>query len=121
MGERKVRSNKGKSRGPYTSRLLPASVVGSATKCVTAFINNTLLFTKSYNPFLKTKAGNRYSCTSELKRKKLNTKKKNQKATDKKPSIAPSMLKKGNVRNGYYVKVIKKPTTAGYMKVWRKQ
>ena len=125
MGERKTRSNKGKSRGPYKvrkQRTLVGSVTKTATKCVKALMNGALQFTKTGNPFLKTASGNRYSCKAELKRKGLNAKKSSssKKVYNQKPSIAPSKLKKGNVRNGYFVKVIKKPASSGHMKVWRK-
>ena len=120
MESRKVRSNKGKKRGPYKPRK-SQSVVGTitktATKCVKAMVNGTLSFTKTGNPFLKTKAGNRYSCKAELKRKGLNASKK---SSNGKPSTPPSKYLKGHVRNGYYVKVIRKPASSGHMKVWRK-
>lgn len=108
MSDRKIRSNKGKKRGSYKSR----TIVESATKCVTAFIKKTLSFTKTGTPFIKTKSGNRYSCKAELKRKGLQT--------NTKPLTPPSKYKKGTVRQGYVVKVIKKPASSGHMKVWRK-
>jgi hypothetical protein len=110
MGERKIRSNKGKSRGPYKPRQTDA-----ITKCVKALETGLLLYTKTGTPYLKTKAGNRYSCKAELKRKGLS-----QRKTGDKPTNAASKYKKGTVRNGYYVKVVKKPGSSGHMKVWRK-
>ena len=111
---RKTRSNKGKTRGPYKTR----SVVGAATRCVKALLDGSMLFTKSGTPFLKTAAGNRYSCKAELKRKGMNKK---PKSAGGKPTTPASKYKKGTVRNGYVVKTMKKPRgTTGRIKVWRK-
>jgi len=108
MTDRKTRSNKGKTRPP----------TGVITKCVAAFINKTLKLTKTGTPFLKTKAGNRYSCKSELKKKGMTNYKKP--VAGQKPTVRPSQFKKGTVRNGFVVKMVKVPTGAGYRKAWRK-
>jgi len=111
MPDRKVRSNKGKTRGPYKARSGPAKPGKHSkvlTKCVIAFRQKTLSFSKYGSPYLKTKAGNRYSCKSQLKKKGL----------AKPPSVHPSQFKKGTIRNGYVIKYVS--TVLGKKKVWRK-
>jgi len=103
---RKIRSNKGKIRAPYTDRKTPS-------KCVTAFLNGTLLRSRFGSPYVLTPNKNRYNCQKQLdKRKKKNG------PLKPKPTIKASQYKKGTVRNGWIVKMIKKG--AGSSKQWRR-
>ena len=120
MVDRKPRSNKGKKRGPYKARggpSKPRTTNGVITKCISAFINKTLKLTKTGTPFLKTKAGNRYSCKSQLKKKGMSMSN-YKKPSVQKPTTPPYKFKKGTVRNGYQVKYV--TTALGRKKVWRK-
>lgn len=103
---RKVRSNKGETRKPYTQRKLPS-------KCVTAFLAGSLLKSKLGNPYLLTKKKNRYSCKKQLNKKGLNYS-----TVKPKPTNKPSQFPKGTVRNGWIVKMIKKGS--GATKQWRR-
>ena len=122
MSERKIRSNKGKKRGPYRPRLGPSKprlTSDVKTKCVSAFINKTLKLTKTGTPYLNTKAGNRYSCKTQLEKKSMymfNYKK----PAGQKPNVRPSQFKKGTIRNGFIVQMVKVPASTGYRKAWRK-
>ena len=121
MVDRKTRSNKGKKRGPYKPRSGPSkprAPTGVITKCVSAFINKTLKLTKTGTPFLKTKAGNRYSCKSQLRKKGISMSNYKKTASVQKPTTPPYKFKKGTVRNGYQVKYV--TTALGRKKAWRK-
>lgn len=115
MTQRKVRSNKGMKRGSYKTS-------GVITKCVAAFLDKTLKLTKTNTPYLNTKTGNRYSCKSQLEKKKMSISnyKISTSRVGQKPSERPSQFKKGTIRNGYVVKMVRVPASSGYRKAWRK-
>jgi len=73
--------------------------------------------TKTGTHFLKTKAGNRYSCKSELKKKSMSMNN-YKKHVVQKPTTPAYTFKKGTVRNGYQVKYVE--TVLGRKKAWRK-
>ena len=97
------------------------------TKCMAAYLNKLLKFTKTGSPYLDTATGKRYSCKKELEKKgkTMNNYKNtlnNNKNTKiiQKPTNRPSQFIKGTVRNGYIVTMVKVPGGSGKRKAWRK-
>lgn len=94
------------------------------TKCVFAYHNKTLKLTRTGNPYLMTRAGNRYSCRNELNRKNMSLTNYIQPMKHhvwKKPTVPASKFSKGAVLSGYKVTMVRVPGGAGYRKAWRKQ